>query len=227
MRFSRRSLVLLGALFVMPGVARADEVPQSFAHLRKVETDDTGSLYVHPKQACVPKVFDEEGPAHTELCQLAIGSKTVVVEFSNGPSDDPAFLLRVGEESLLLPGTSLYAPGGASIYVSGWTNSFHPQRRKFTFDGRRFVEVVQPFEYVGIKSRVTHIGEEGGSTTVTLFADKEKKGKVAVLPEGSEIEVLLADRDDWYLVRTSFGLVGWYSTHGSLITPIGLVFAGD
>ena len=227
MRFSRCSLVLLGALFVMPEVAQADEVPQSFAHLKKVDTNDTGRLYVHPKQTCAPKVLDEEGPERTELCRLAIAANTVVVEFSNGSSDDPEFLLRVGEESLLLPGTSLYAPGGASIYVSGWTNSFHPQRRKFTFDGQRFVEVAQPFEYVGVKSRVTHGGEEGGSTTVTLFADKEKKGKVAVLPEGSEIEVLLADRDGWYLVRTAFGLVGWYSIDGDLITPIGLVFAGD
>ena len=61
-----------------------------------------------------------------------------------------------------------------------------------------------------------------------LFVDKSKKNKVAVLPEGSEIEVLLSDDPKWYLVRSSFGLVGWVEVpEYAMNTNIGLSFAGD
>ena len=47
------------------------------------------------------------------------------------------------------------------------------------------------------------------STVLTMYSDQNKKNTVAVLPIGAEIEVLLNAPPDWYLVRTSFGLVGY------------------
>jgi len=62
---------------------------------------------------------------------------------------------------------------------------------------------------------------------VQLYSDKTKQKTVAVLAEGSEIEILITEDEQWYLARTSFGLVDWIHVNGELHTPYGLYFAGD
>ena len=63
-----------------------------------------------------------------------------------------------------------------------------------------------------------------------LYASQDKKNTVAILPPGSDIEVVLHDAPDWYLVRSSFGLVGWvHVEEGSMYMnqQIGVYFKGD
>ena len=101
-------------------------------------------------------------------------------------------------------------------------------RRKYSFDGKVFQEVQQPFLYVGIQTKVQDVNGEQDQKGLTLYTDKTKTNKVAILPIGSDIEVLLHEKPDWYLVRSSFGLVGWvYVPLGLYDTKIGVRFAGD
>ena len=206
------------------------QVPQSFQHLKPV-TSIGGTLYVDSSVKCTPKPISQEGPEVVELCQLDIGGKPMRVEFTEGPSGDPEFFIfsKKGAEPLLsVAATEMYIPKGKNVYSEGWTNSMFNYRRKFTFQSNKFAEVKQPFQYVGIKAKVQKMHQDDGPVLVTLFADKSKKKKVAVLPEGSEIEVLLSDDPKWYLVRSSFGLVGWVEIpEYAMNTNIGLSFAGD
>lgn len=100
------------------------------------------------------------------------------------------------------------------------------ERRKYTYNGKQFVEVKQPYLYVGLKTTVKPLGSE--AAPLVLYADKSQQTRVATLPVGTEIEVLLQESSEWYLVRTSFGLVGWTKvTMGAYDTQIGIRFAGD
>jgi hypothetical protein len=209
----------------------ADEVPQSFQHLKKVQLSDSGKLYVQPKQKCNP-TYGEENPVTEiyELCTLTIHNDVIHISFDNGPSDDPSFYLTSEStgKTTSFSGTHLYIPGGNNLYVSGWANSYYNVRKKFSYDGKKFTEVKQPFHYVGLKTTIKKIDRKSDPPVlVKLYADKSKKTTVAILSEGSEIEILVTEDNDWFLARTSFGLVGWVHVNGEMFTPYGLYFAGD
>ena len=225
------------------GAAFASSPPQSFAHLKKVEIEGSAFLFVDPSVKCSAKEqgleenleeLGYQGPPVYDVCVLTIAGKKMQVVFSNGASDDPYFefypLNANGEYTKSVLGvaaTTLYIPNGKNVYAEGWTNSMFNYRRKFSFDGATFQEVKQPMYYVGIQTTVQNV-ERNKKSYLTLYQDKTKRKKVAVLPQGSEIEVLLADGPEWYLVRSSFGLVGWvYVVEGLRYTKIGVRFAGD
>ena len=115
----------------------------------------------------------------------------------------------------------LIIPGNGSIYISGHTDNMFDTRKKFIYDGNKFNELIQPFYYVGLETFTIK--------PITLFSDTTLSNPVASLPENSEIEVLI-NRNDLYLIRTSFGLTGWLKI-GPVspdYSPIkGLYFAGD
>ena len=78
------------------------------------------------------------------------------------------------------------------------------------------------------KTLEADVNGEKDQKGLTLYTDKTKTNKVAILPIGSDIEVLLHEKPDWYLVRSSFGLVGWvFVPFGLHETKIGVRFAGD
>ena len=212
-------------------LAFATDVPQSFQHLQKVSMPGSGILFVSQQVQCSPTMGEENPVSEVyELCQLTINNDTVTILFDSGPSDDPAFYLTSTStgKTTSFPGKNLYVPGGKNIYVSGWTNSYYDVRRKFTYDGTNFTEVKQPYQYVGLKTKIKRIGpKEDPPILVPLYADKSKTNTVAVLSEGSEIEILVTQDNDWYLARTSFGLVGWVHVNQEMYTPFGLYFAGD
>jgi hypothetical protein len=98
---------------------------------------------------------------------------------------------------------NLVVTGNGVIYTSGHMGNFNV-RRKFEFSNGKFVEVEQPYYYVGLKSKTLN--------TVNIYQTKECKKLIATLPKNYEIEILLTDSPftpNLYLVRTSFGLVGW------------------
>ena len=88
--------------------------------------------------------------------------------------------------------------------------------------------VNQPYHYVGISTTIRQMGlETDPPTLVRLYSNQKKEQVIATLAAGSEIEVLLADGNHWYLARTSFGLVGWITNGGDIESPFGLRYAGD
>ena len=226
-------ILLLQSAFANP--------PQSFTHLKKVETNGNGTLYVDPSVKCAsdrqPRTQRENidtgfHPPVYELCTVTIKGIQMRISFTRGPSEDPTFEIiptKSGIEPTSLDGTRLYIPKGDNLYVDGWSNTMYNQRRKYTFNGKQFEEIKQPFYYVGLKTKISFKDTpEVQQKFVVLYQEKNTDKTVAVLPEGSEIEVLLSDGEHWYLVRSSFGLVGWVQAmNGERNTPIGVSFAGD
>ena len=155
--------------------------------------------------------------------------------FTSSPSADPYFEIhelpkkgtKLETRKILGVGaTTLYIPKGNNVYAEGWCNTMFNERRKYTYNDKHFAEVKQPYMYVGMKTTVQPLGSE--KPPLILYSDKSQQTRVATLPVGSEIEVLLQDSNEWYLVRTSFGLVGWTKvTMGAYDTQIGIRFAGD
>ena len=97
----------------------------------------------------------------------------------------------------------LFIPGNGGIYSDGrmWRN--FNKRQKFIIQNDTIHEIEQPFNYVGLISSAL--------SNIKIYEDKELTKYIATISKGYEIEVLLNDRDqiDLYLVKTSFGLVGW------------------
>ncbi|MCD4793375.1 MAG: SH3 domain-containing protein [Bacteroidales bacterium] len=61
-----------------------------------------------------------------------------------------------------------------------------------------------------------------------------KNKKVAVLPKGYDVEVLI-EKDGWLMIKTPFGLTGWvnerdlitYDVTGEKLSIKGLYYMGD
>lgn len=108
---------------------------------------------------------------------------------------------------------TLYLRGGKSIYSRVYNNG-HYSKHKYTLDPYRGIkEVEQPFLYIGEAAIVEvpddkECGGYDGPKVLTLYQDQSEDQAVAVLPDGYDIEVVLRD-GDWYLIKSSFGLVGW------------------
>lgn len=111
-------------------------------------------------------------------------------------------------------GRKLYLRGGKSIYALQGNFNKQSSHKYQLSKGNGIKEVKQPFMYLGIKTKVSlpspeYCGPYKGPKTLALYQKKNQKSeKVAVLPVGYEIEVLLQE-GKWYLVKSSFGLVGW------------------
>ncbi len=159
--------------------------------------------------------------------------KTLKVYFSNGPSEDPVFcIVNSQNREIWSYGTEyMCINSNGIIYVSASTNHMFNTHRKFKIEGETIKEVKQPYVYVGIKGKLLK--------PIKLYSKKDRQGHlIATLPKGYTVEVLLAEddvSDDMepmnYLVRTSFGLVGWLKlgNNDTYMEPVirGLRFMGD
>lgn len=171
--------------------------------------------------------------------------KTVTLVYDPGPSADPGFELyddpTLARDPLLsVSGESIWIPGNGAVYVAGHANQLFEVRRKFEWRDGALVEVPQPLLLVGVKTTVQRVPGQEEPARVVLWADKERSAQVAVLPEGSPIEVLVCEPTPgmviWCLARSGFGLVGWVSTEATMpdgvdwsmpVTEFGVYFAGD
>ena len=212
----------------------APTVPQSFQNLHDIPVaNGFAHIYVDKSKArIINKPVSDNSSDDVLVCELLIDNQRLRLIYSTGDSDDSTFIFTSaeGKEIGRFNGTELYMPSGANIYISGWSNTMFNERRKYTFKDGIFVEIKQPYKYVGLKTTVKRPEFSTDSTPVivTLYSDTSKSQSVAKLPEGSEIEVLLADGETWFLVRTSFGLLGWVEVPmGAMSTAIGVQFAGD
>jgi hypothetical protein len=148
-----------------------------------------------------------------------------LIQYSAGPSADPSFIIyRLDADSAVwitdIPCLNLYVPDNGQLYSSGHINNYFDTRRKYAVYPDSIVEVPQPFYFVGIETVTLK--------PVTLYSNIELTNVVAVLPTNSPTYVV-ASRDDYFLVRTPFGLFGWTRIeHGyGPVTFRDIYFAGD
>ena len=142
------------------------------------------------------------------------------ITFSPGMSDDPLFTIKKGDKEInSFTALELVLPGNGSIYTSGHTNNMFDERRKYQLKDGKIKEAKQAFLYVGIKSKT--------NGPFQIFSDLNYSKPIATLPKGTEVEVLVNQGKN-YLIRTPFGITGWWKYDGGHSTPIdGLTYAGD
>jgi hypothetical protein len=212
----------------------AADLSASFPALTKLELRDEGVRVWYPKDRAAPiakapaylREVVDAGVSIAEplLLDLGHGVPKAALACDSGPSNDPSCRLLTKPDDPDAPGSVIFdSPGtdfvfaaSGEIYASGATDYTYDHRRLFRFDGKRYVEVAQPFRYVGID----------GTTTAPLALTAERasgrnkpdaKHTLATLPAKTPITILLnaASGDDEngqnadYLVRTREGLVGW------------------
>jgi hypothetical protein len=221
------------SLVLLPVSAFAAE---PFPGLQKIEYKDYFPVKIFYDRQ-ITQVVDKPlnaGPEHEgePLVTRALKTKIdrakgeeVYIDFDPGPSVDPSIVVtRVGakEPAGYIAGLNFYIPGTGAIYASGHTNTEFDTRRKYVLQGGELVEVKQPFYWVGLESKA--------KKDLVLYSGKDQKEAVARVPKGSALTVVLNEGEDWYLLKTSFGLLGWAKIEGGsqeADTIEGLYFAGD
>ena len=229
----RRSVywLILFLPLVLPAFAA-----EPFPGLRKIEYKDYFPVTISydPQITEVVNKPLNAGPEHegeplvTRALKTRIDrekSEEVFIDFDPGPSVDPSIVVtRVGsaEPAGYIAGLDFYIPGTGAIYASGHTNTMFDVRRKYVLQGDKLVEVKQPFYWVGLESKA--------KKDLVLYSGKDGKETVARLPKGSALTVVLSEGENWYLIKTPFGLVGWLKIEGysqEADTIEGLYFRGD
>jgi len=213
-------------LVFVTSTIQAAEVPDSFKSLSVYNIRDSDArIYYNGKLA----VIEKNNNYILRFIGKEDNSRIYYLDFDEGPSADPRFFVKERENDeqgkykiiKSINGTNIFIPGNGYIYVSGHTNNMFNMRRKFLLKNDNCAEVKQPFYYVGLKTITLE--------PMQLYRSKEQKEIIAKLFRNSPIEVLI-NSGEYYLLKSSFGLVGWIKIPETLIqtSPIkGLYFAGD
>ncbi|MCL7487459.1 MAG: hypothetical protein M8357_04700 [Desulfobulbaceae bacterium] len=150
----------------------------------------------------------EYGFAVTDVARITVkvdAEETYLITYDEGLPAGPNFtfykldgpdMQSVGS----INGINLYWPRARNFYTSGVLHSMYDQRRKYVLLNGKIREVQQPFMYVGKESEL--------SENIIIYSSQALQDEVGYLPAGAKVSVLLAD-NDFYLIKTSFGLVGW------------------
>lgn len=209
-------------------------IPESFKHLEKVTLPHYKDVfaYVVPgfqRKIEFENVFYEENPMETIIGFIKINqSDSYLVTFSPGASEDFSFSFyhNIGQEftyKFAIPGKQIFIPGNGYIYVSGHSNNMFNIKKKYSIKENSIEEVPQPLYYVGIKTKTLK--------PIKLYLTKEKNKVVASLPEDAYIEVIASDFSEntqHFLIKTSFGLLGWWTLDNYNSKEIDRIFfAGD
>ena len=241
----RVSLVAFAVL--LPVAASAADPSAWSADLTRLDLKNERVRVWYPKANAKPvttppaylKDYEEAGVYVTQplVLELGHGLPPLALACDSGPSNDPSCRLLPKFDD---PASAIFESAGndfaflasGEIYVGGATDYLYDHRRLFRYDGKRFVEVAQPFRYVGIEGKTT------ASLALTSTKSGDARSPLTTLLAGTPITILLnaATGDDEngqnadYLVRTSEGLVGWahipMKPDGTTIVD-GLRYAGD
>ncbi|MBP1672759.1 MAG: hypothetical protein H6Q25_574 [Bacteroidetes bacterium] len=199
-----------------------------FPNLTRVSIDTTYNVFFSYEQKCTRLInkpcfnLDRNNPYFCDLDSVNFDwvlvakfkndktKDTLTILYAQGMSDDPAFKITNNKHEIIKEFYCLefYINGSGTIYTSGHTNNMFDRRRKFQIQNDSIMEIIQPFNYVGLKGKTLK--------PITLYKDRTGNDIVAQLPKDYEIEILLADGtspdfevDTLFLVKTDFGLVGW------------------
>lgn len=141
-------------------------------------------------------------------------------EFVIYNSTDPEKILKT------INADQLFINSSGHLYSSGGEGTFDT-RKKYTLTNGEIKYVQQPFYYVGLKSKTLN--------PITIYGSKKLENEVAKLPVNYDIEVILSENvfnetEALYLVKTSFGLLGWARLKAGQYKAIdvkGLIYKGD
>lgn len=226
----KKTLIIFSIVF---GSSLSVFSQDAFPDLKKIKVDE--SVYVY-YQTSMCRVMNEVVPNEANIREVNVlvarlipaSLDSFLVTYNEGPSADPCFIIyRVDKDttkmlSYAIDGLSLFIPGNGFLYVSGHTDNMYDTHRKFKVTRDTLLEVTQPFYYVGLKS-VT-IKE------IEIYSDTTLSNSVAILPKGSNVEIVLNKSGNYYLLKTPFGLLGWAKIDGTGYGDSaikGLFFAGD
>lgn len=153
-----------------------------------------------------------------------------LIIFSPGPSADYSFRItnvkNPDQVFAEISSEKLYISGNGIIYSKGHVNNYFNMKRKYSFKNKTLKEIKQQFYYCGLKS-VTE-------KEITLYKTDLMKERIALIPAGYNVEVVLMHGEDdgkfkdlRFLIKTDFGLTGWtYINYGPPLIK-GIYFAGD
>jgi hypothetical protein len=99
-------------------------------------------------------------------------------------------------------------PGDGTVVLAAG-NEFYLRRRAWELHDRAFVEIPQPYFYVGVNAKV--------KDSLPIWKDPQSAETVTSLKAGIDVEIILVTMETpiWYLVLAPSGLLGW--VHGDAI----------
>ncbi len=223
---------LIATIFTLIGFSTFAQFPSYFPNLTKVNVPPMGNYIFGYSETNVnyinsPTVSNVDSDTYLVATIPNGGYKLL---FSSGESDDPTFYLMSsgGQVIETFECTEFYITSDYVIYTAGHTNNMFNTRRKYILSNEGgLTEVQQPYYYVGLRGQTVQ--------SVTLYSSIIGSEVVATVGAEDFIDVLLCDtnpetQDMYYLVRTTFGLVGWMRLENgfSYLTPLeSLRYAGD
>ncbi len=235
-------------LFSVPFLTATSQTNISFPNLKKVTVDTSfvkvifgydskTTKLIRKKCFELPKTdnwyCDKEDPGEVIEKVGKFANDKIIdslqIVYVPGLSVDPEFIITKTNGKIVggVPALEFYLNNNGVIYSAGHTNNMFNKRQKFQLYQDTLIEILQPFYYVGLKSKTT--------SPLTLYQNKTGSETIAQLPIDYEVEVLLCDTEEsksqkFYLVKTDFGLVGWLRlAEDSTNEPpvLGLYYAGD
>lgn len=212
----QKKIIAISSFFILlftNGIFAINEAPP-YPHLKRIKGNGYTVAYSPSfckKSYAKPKT---DGPSyeHLLICRINRYSKTEYrVTFTEGPSDDPAFIIEVKKRSAWkflkeLGGNELYIPGNGNLYTRSRANEMFFTRKKFKVTPGWVKEAPQAYYYVGISTKTLR--------PIQLYLAPGSKKVVANLPKGYPVQVLV-NQKQYYLVVTSFGLTGWAKLTGT------------
>ncbi len=205
-KLTNRLIIISSIVLLSTVVAYAD----SFENLAVMDVTGFNTIKIRYDKA-ITKIINEPIKDEREIRVLVTrlvkdSPARYLVVFDPGPSDDPEFIIYQIEDNkekklISLRGQELIMPGNGVLYTSGLVDMMFNTRKKFILRDGIIEEVHQPFYYVGLETKV--------KKSIVIFEDLSYKKPIAQLPEGSKVEVLINKEND-YLLKTPFGLVGWF-----------------
>ncbi len=157
----------------------------------------------------IPDCYEYEDPTILVGRWKLDNNTSIEFHYTEAPSDDPTFIaVYSGKIILEEAGTTLHLKGDI-LYVEGNANSFFDKKRKFKLIDSAFQEVHQPFYHIGAKGNLNY--------PIEIYKDESYTDKIAVLPKGHNIDIILGKTGGEYddlesiLVKSEFGLLGWFN----------------
>lgn len=145
----------------------------------------------------------------TIIGKLTLENKSIIeFHYTEAPSDDPTFIaIYNGKIILEEAGTTLHLKG-KTLYLEGIANAYFDKKRKFKFSNNEFQEIKQAFYDISLKGKLNF--------PIDIYQTENFTNKVARLPEGYEVEIILGKTGGEYndleviLIKSKFGLLGWF-----------------
>ncbi len=186
----------------------------SISELIKVETtNNPGEFKLTIDNKMVLDKFDDGDTDGFQVIDIKKNdSYKEIAVHTTGSSDDDEYMIYWydGKDIIFMDHLSRWPTfnGNGIVYVNGWEGFWSSRDKYLLDDTNRKLELIEQFAYyVGVTVKVKNAFE--------IYKEKELINKVALLKEGSEIELILCDKsnqeyfDYKYLIKSSSGLLGW------------------